>query len=158
MLHHLGPHGVSLDVSHHCQEMTIRLNRKRTKSLLEQMAADRLAQVDSPCVPAMSLANGPGQGILPLRYHHQMDMICHEAPRPYPEFVSPGKLGKHFHVRLAVLVRGEDFHRTHAPLNHMMGEFRCDNASEASHTPTLLPADPNVKQIDVSCPRQYARN
>ncbi len=30
-------------------------------------------------------------------------------------------------------------------LNDMMREFRCDDASEASHAATLLFADPNVK-------------
>jgi hypothetical protein len=41
--------------------------------------------------------------------------------------------------------RGEDFHRTNAALNDMMREFRCDDASEASHAAMLLFADPNVK-------------
>jgi len=35
----------------------------------------------------------------------------------------------------------------------MMGEFRCDDASEATHAPMLWFADPAVKPIGVYCPR-----
>ena len=77
MLHNLGPHGILFHISHDCQEMAIRLNRKGMKPLLEQMAAYSLAQVDSPRVPSVRLANSPGQGFLTLRHNHYMDMICH---------------------------------------------------------------------------------
>lgn len=39
----------------------------------------------------------------------------------------------------------EDFHRSNAAVNDMVGKFRCDDLSKASHAAMLLLADPNVK-------------
>jgi hypothetical protein len=85
----------------------------------------------------MGLANCPTQPILGTRDGNQMDMIGHQAVRPYLHSAFLAPIGHQFHIGRIVFVAKKRLLPTISTLGYVMWQTRNDQSSQPGHPGNL---------------------
>jgi len=128
--HHAGPHRIALHIANHRDQVPIRLDGKRVKPFLEEMATHTVAEVHVTGVAPMGFSDAAGEGVLPRWHHHDVDVVGHEAPGPTLQPVAGPKLPEQPQGLVAVRLGGEDGQGPNPALEDVMGQLGNDHTSQ----------------------------
>ena len=112
--------------------------------VLPQVPAPPVARIVILRVPPVDPAQQDGKRVLPLRHHHQVDVIGHQTPAQHPRArvgeVQPYEL----QVGLAISIGGERLAPVHAALRHVARDAGDDTSFTPRHIPGSASAEARV--------------